>query len=118
VLTSTTLPGSNVSPEWSASPEHLRSELAEVEVVPPGDNEPIMDLDDTHHRQRSRCSVGSREVVDAFCHDKRTFGHHVDHFDIDQTTYPHELSEGRFDGGSPSHRLQRTVVIQGIFAEE
>jgi hypothetical protein len=94
--------GTSASPEWSASPEHLRRELTEVEVVPPGGNEPIADLDDTHQRQGSGCSVSSRKVIDALCHDNRIFGHHVDHFDVDLTTYFHELSEGRFDGNAPS----------------
>ena len=57
-----------------------------------------MDLDDPHDGQGGGCSVGSREVVDALGHDNRTFGHHVDHFDIDLTTYFHELGESRFDG--------------------
>ena len=94
--------GSNVSPEWSASAEHLRRELTEVEVVPPGGNEPTADLDDTHQRQGSGCSVSSREVVAPLCHDNRTFGQYVDHCDVDLTPYFHELSECRFDGSTPS----------------
>src|SRR5271165_1330846 len=110
--------GSNASTEWSASPEHLGRELTEVEVVPPNGNESIVDFDDPHHRQRSGCSVGSREVVDALCHDDRAFGHHVDHLDIDLTTYSHELSEGRFDGSASSDWDQRNVVIDAVFVEE
>src|SRR3984885_12201661 len=98
--------------------EHLGRELIEVEVVPPGGNEPIVDLDDPHHRQRSRPSVGSREVVDALSHDDRAFGHHEENVDMDASAYPHELLEGRFDRDASSDWLQWAVVIHRVLAEE
>jgi hypothetical protein len=77
-----------------------------------------VDLDDPHHRQRSGCSVGSREVVGALCHYKRAFGRHVEYFDIDLTAYPHELSEDCLDGGASSDWHQRNFVVDGVLAEE
>src|ERR1039458_3859172 len=104
--------------ESSAPPEHLGRELTEVEVVPPGGDEPTMDFDDSHHRQGDCCAVVSREVIDSLGHHNRALSHHVDDVDIHMSTHTHELIKGGHDGGASRDGLKRNAVKDGVLVEK
>src|SRR5207245_2845416 len=96
---------------------HLRGELVEVEVVTPSGDSTISDFEGAHHRQGDG-PFGPDEMIDSLSHHDGALCHDVDEVNAHPAAHAHEYGKGGLDGFAPLDRLHRSVVVDGVLAEE
>src|SRR6266550_3320321 len=99
----------------------LAVELARVEVVPPGFELAVVDLEGPHDLQ-VECLAGKREDVDPLRHHDRTAGGDVDDAELNALDAGRTGTDERRDVGGnvlfAGDRLERNVVVDGVVGEE
>src|SRR2546423_1618036 len=118
-------------PRWARQPPlvfrtssvlwDLAVELARVEVVPPGFDLSVVDLEGSHNLQ-VECLAGKREDVDPLRHHDRTVGGDVDDAELNALDAGRAGTDERRDVFGnvlfAGDRLERNVVVHGVVGEE